>query len=393
VRLRHRDGTLVHLSYGTNVLPAQDVDGIIAQVTGFGGGVRAALGADTVGLGLWLPADAARSLAGSPAEVERLRDALARQGIEVVTLNCFPYAGFHDRVVKKRVYSPDWSEESRLRYTLDAASVLARLLPDDVERGSISSLPLGWRAPWFADRQAAAGAHLAELAEGLAKLHADTGRVLRVGLEPEPGCVVETSQDAVDRLADVDAEWVGVCLDLCHLAVGFEEAGTAVARIGAAGLPVVKVQPAAAVHAERPDESETRRALESFSEDRFLHQVRRRGRTRVQGRDDLPDALGGTTGSERPLSTGSPWRVHYHVPVHAELEQPLRSTRDELRGSLRTLLGGERAVVDHLEVETYTWSVLPAHLRPAGDEGLVRGLAAELAWVRDALVDVGMEAA
>jgi len=390
VRLRHRDGTVVHLGYGTNVLPATDVDGVVAQVSGFGGAVRRALDADVVGLGLWLPADAAYSLASSPGEVERLRDALRRDGVEIVTLNCFPYTGFHDPVVKKHVYAPDWSEVARLRYTLAAARVLALLLPDDAGRGSISTLPLGWRTPWFADRQAAARSHLDELAEGLAKVHADTGRLVRVGLEPEPGCVVETIDDAVERLDGIDTEWLGVCLDLCHLAVGFEDAGEALARLDAAGLPLVKVQPAAALHAEHPGDSRTRSALQGFAEDRFLHQVRQRGRGRVQGRDDLPDAL--EDGTEPPLLTRSPWRVHFHVPVHADLEPPLRSTRADLRDSLRHLFGGERAAVDHLEVETYTWSVLPQRLRPVDDQGLVRGLAAELAWVRDELTGLGMEA-
>lgn len=382
----------MHLAYGTNVLPATDVDGIIAQVSGFGAAVRRALDSDVVGLGLWLPADAAFALAESPGEVERLRDTLRRHGIEIVTLNCFPYAGFHDPVVKRRVYSPDWSEVARLRYTLAAARVLALLLPADAVRGSISTVPLGWRTPWFADRQAAAMSHLAELAEGLAKVQADTGRQVRVGLEPEPGCVVETVDDAIDRLGEVETEWLGVCLDLCHLAVGFEDAATALERLDAAGLPVVKVQPAAALHAEQPGDPATRAALEGFAEDRFLHQVRQQGRTRVQGRDDLPDALGVGEPPGRPLLTRSPWRVHFHVPVHADLEEPLSSTRTDLQDSLAELFGGPQATVDHLEVETYTWSVLPPGMRPTDDEGLVRGLAAELTWVRDELTGLGMEA-
>lgn len=392
MRLRHPDGTVVHLAYGTNVLPATDGDGILAQVADFGAAVRRALDTDIVGLGLWLPADAAFALAQSPGEVERLRTTLQRHGVEIVTLNCFPYAGFHDPVVKKRVYAPDWSEVARLRYTLAAARVLALLLPDDAQRGSISTLPLGWRTPWFADRQAAAVGHLAELSDGLAKVQADTGRQVRVGLEPEPGCVVETVDDALDRLGDIDTEWLGLCLDLCHLAVGFEDARTALERLDAAGLPVVKVQPAAALHAERPGDPATRAALEGFAEDRFLHQVRQQGRNRVQGRDDLPDALGAGTGTERPLLTRSPWRVHFHVPVHTDLEPPLSSTRSDLQDSLAELFGGQEATVDHLEVETYSWSVLPPALRPADDEGLVQGLAAELAWVRDELTELGLEA-
>src|SRR5690606_20778507 len=123
-------------------------------------------------------------------------------------------------------------------HTLAAARVLAGLLPDDVAQGSISSLPLGWHAPWLADRQHAAEDHLAELAEGLAALAGETGRTVRVGLEPEPGCVIETTAEAVARLGAVDRDWVGVCLDLCHLAVGFESAEDALASLDQAGLRV-----------------------------------------------------------------------------------------------------------------------------------------------------------
>ncbi len=385
MRFRHPDGTVVHLAYGTNVLPAEDVDGLVAQVSGYGDRLRALLGTDRVGLGLWLPAAAAHRLAADLGEVARLRDALARHGVEVVTLNAFPYAAFQDAVVKRAVYHPTWAERSRLDYTLAAARVLAALLPDDAERGSISTLPLGWRTPWLGDRQRQTETHLAELASGLADLSAETGRAIRVGFEPEPGCVVETTEQAVERLASVDTKWLGVCLDLCHLAVGFETAADALARLDAAGLPVVKVQPAAALVVDDPDDEATREALTAYSEDRFLHQVRQRQGARLASRDDLPDALDG----RRKLGTGSPWRIHFHVPVHADPTPPLRHSRDDLTQSLATLLGGPTARVDHLEVETYTWSVLPSGA-PTSEAALAEGLAGELAWVRDELCSLGL---
>jgi len=385
VRFRHSDGTVVHLSYGTNVLPAQDVDGLVAQTTTLGDRLRAELGVDRVGLGLWLPAAAAHRLAATPDDVARLRDLLGDHGVEIVTLNAFPYADFQGEVVKKNVFHPAWNERERLDFTIAAATVLAGLLPDDAARGSISSLPLGWHAPWLADRQAAAIGHLGELAEALDKLEASTGRAIRVGLEPEPGCAIETTTDAVERLADVDRSRIGICLDLCHLAVAFEDVDDALTRLDSAGLPVVKTQPAAAIHIDDPGNPTTREALAHYAEDRFMHQVRSPGRNRLAARDDLPDALEG----RRPLHTGSPWRVHYHVPVHADPEPPLRSTRDELRRSLSGLLGGPRARVDHLEVETYTWSVLPG--AGTDDDALARGLAAELAHVRDELTALGLE--
>ena len=387
MRLRHPDGTVVHLGYGTNVLPAEDVDGLIRQVSTYGDRLRQHLGTDRVGLGMWLPAAAARKLAADLGEVGRLREAIDAHGVEMVTLNAFPYSSFQDEVVKKRVYHPTGAEQARLDYTLDVARVLAALLPDDAARGSISTLPLAWRAPWLADRQSHAELHLKTLAAGLAEIEADTGRTIRVAFEPEPGCVIETIAEAVDRLDSADRERIGVCLDLCHLAVGFVDATAALARRDAAGLVVVKVQPAAALVVDDPADPEARAALSAYSEDRFLHQVRQRVGSRLASRDDLPDALEG----RRPLDDRSPWRVHFHVPVHADPAPPLRNSRDDLRASLAALLGGETARTDHLEVETYTWSVLPDGA-PADDDALAAGLAAELDWVHRELVGLGLTA-
>ena len=389
MRFRHRDGTIVHLAYGTNVHPAEEVDALVAQLHRYGGPVRAALDADRIGLGLWLPAEAASQLAANPGDLDRLRTALEREGLEVVTLNAFPYASFHAPVVKQAVYRPDWTEQSRLDYTVDCAHVLAALLPDDVSGGSISTLPLGWRTPWSPDQGAAARAQLDRLAEALADVAAKTGRLIRVGIEPEPGCVVETTADAARHLAGIDAEYLGICLDTCHLATAFEDATTALAALDEAGLPVVKAQLAAALHVERPRTPESRAALAGFAEDRFLHQVHEAGGDGVLSRDDLPEALDGA----RPLPGDRPWRVHFHVPVHAEPDGPLRSTSADLVAAAEALLGGERALTNHLEVETYTWSVLPEHQRPTDDAGLVAGLAAELGWTRDRLHELGLEAA
>ncbi len=387
MRFRHPDGSIVHLSYASNVHPAETVDGIVEQLRRYGAGVRQALDADRLGVGLWLPARAAAELVSDPRALALVRATLADHRLEVVTVNAFPYGGFHDEVVKRAVYRPDWSEQARLDFTLDCARVLAELLPDDAERGSISSLPLGWHSPWYADRDAAAREHLAQLAEGLAKVSADAGRMVRVGLEPEPGCVVETTAEAVDRLTGVDTEYVGVCVDACHLATQFEDGPEALDRLASAGLSVVKAQASAALHAEEPADERTRRALADFAEDRFLHQVRESRGARVTGRDDLPAALAG----DRPLPGRAPWRVHFHVPVHADLEPPLTSTRPQLEATLGSLVGGPAALTDHIEVETYTWGVLPERLRPRDDAGLVAGIAAEVSWAARHLAGLGLE--
>ncbi|WP_047867513.1 metabolite traffic protein EboE [Nocardiopsis sp. RV163] len=385
MRLRHPDGTVVHLAYCTNVHPAEDLDGVLRQIRVHGGGVREALGADRLGLGLWLPAPLARELAADPHLTDRLRAELEAAGLETVTLNAFPYSGFHAPVVKRAVYLPDWTDRARLDYTVDCARVLARLLPDDAARGSVSTLPLAWREPWDPGRLSAARAHLAELSDALEDL-ARRGRPVRVGLEPEPGCVVETTRDAA-RLLGGPPPHLGVCLDTCHLATAFEEPGAALERLSGAGLPVVKTQASAAVEVPDPADPAAREALAAFAEDRFLHQTRVHGRDGArQGRDDLDEALGGAD----PLPGGAPWRTHFHVPLHAPATGPLRGTNGHLTDTLGLLLGPGGARTDHVEVETYTWSVLPRERRPADGKGLAEGIAAEVAWTRDRLTDLGL---
>ncbi|WP_371575294.1 metabolite traffic protein EboE [Streptomyces sp. NBC_01314] len=384
MRFRHPDGTAVHLGYCSNVHQAEDLDGVLAQLADHAEPVRERLGVDRLGIGLWLARDVVAQLVAEPGESKRLKDELTVRGLETVTLNAFPYAGFHREVVKKDVYLPDWADEARLRHTLDCARVLAELLPDDAERGSVSTLPLAWRTPWPPDRADTARRALDRLTAGLAGIESDAGRRIRVGFEPEPGCVVETTAQAVRELRGLDPERLGVCLDACHLAVQFEEPGAALRRLADAGLPVVKLQASCAVEATDPADPAARAALRRLAEPRFLHQTRtavEQEAPEVRGVDDLPDALDGGL----PTDTG-PWRVHFHAPLHADPEPPLRTTADQLSRVLAGLLGGASADCDHIEVETYTWSVLP---EPPTD--LPGGIAAELAWARDRLTGLGLK--
>jgi len=356
----------MHLSYCTNVHPAEDLAGIITQLDTYAVRVRAHLDADVLGLGLWLAAPVAAELAADPGARRRLRRELDARGLEVVTLNGFPYKSFQAPVVKHAVYYPDWTSRERLDYTLNLARVLVDLLPENAERGSISSLPLAWRTPWDAGRSSATARHLDDLVAGLAALD----RPVRVAFEPEPGCVVENTAQAVEQFAGLDHRWLGVCLDLAHLAVAWEDPATALARLRAAGVPVVKVQLSAALEAADPLASAE--VLRAYVEPRFLHQTRS---ALGPYADDLDEAL------DRRLP--GPWRIHYHVPLHATPEAPLTATTGVLRDAVRELLSGGDC--DHFDVETYTWGVLPESQRPRDDAGLAAGIAAELAWARDLL--------
>lgn len=379
MRLWHSSGQTIHLSYCTNVHPGEDLPEIMAQLDTYAAEVRRLIPADRLGVGLWLAAPVAAQLAADPDAVARLGRDLDARGLEVVTFNGFPYQSFHAPVVKYAVYQPDWLTRERMDYTVNLARILAALLPEDAARGSVSTLPLAWRTPWTPQQSSAVRQRLAQLAGQLAAVRAQTGRLVRVAFEPEPGCVVESTAGAAAELSGVDPEYLGVCLDLAHLACAWEEPAAALATLARAGLPVVKVQVSAALGAERPDEADTAAALRGYAEPRFLHQTRSAGGPAA---DDLAQAL--------DARLAGPWRVHFHVPVHAAPQPPLHSTIDVLRTALDVLVGGETAVCDHLDVETYTWSVLPPAQRPASLAELAEGIVAELRFTRAELLARGL---
>jgi hypothetical protein len=382
MRFRHPDGSTVHLAYCTNVHPAETLDGVLAQLRDHCEPVRRRLGRDRLGIGLWLARDAAHALVTDPSALRGLRCELDRRGLEVVTLNGFPYEGFGAGEVKYRVYRPDWTDPERLDHTTALARVLTRLLPDDVDEGSISTLPLAWRTrPTDTAHDA-----LRTLGERLDALQELTGRSLRIGLEPEPGCVIETTGDAIAPLTAIDHPRIGICVDTCHLATSFEDPHTALGALVASGVPVVKSQLSAALHAEHPHLPEVRDALAAFDEPRFLHQTRTRTAAGLRGTDDLGEALGG-----RAIPDGAPWRAHFHVPLHAAPAAPLTSTLPVLKAALARLVGGPHPLARHLEVETYTWQALPRALRPVTRAQLADGIAAELTLTRDLLTDLGLK--
>ncbi|NLU72901.1 metabolite traffic protein EboE [Streptomyces sp. HNM0575] len=389
MRFRHPDGSTVHLAYCTNVHAAEDLDGVMAQLGEHAEPVRRRLHRDRLGIGLWLAHDAVRRLTADPSAVRALRAELDRRGLEVVTLNGFPYRGFGAQRVKYRVYRPDWTEPERLEHTTRLARLLTSLLPEDAAEGTVSTLPLAWRDGFTPERREAALTALGVLAVRLDVLEEMTGRSVRVGLEPEPGCTVETTADALEVLTGADgppAHRIGVCVDTCHLATQFEDPARALDALTEAGVPVVKSQLSAALHAQQPAADGVPAALGEFDEPRFLHQTRALTAAGVRGTDDLGQAL-----RNGALPGDVPWRSHFHVPLHAPPEPPLTSTLDVLEASLKRLVGGPVPLTRHLEVETYTWQALPQGLRPRTRSQLADGIAAELGVAREMLTRLGLK--
>jgi len=377
------------LSYCTNVHAARTADEVTHGLRQYTQPVRENVG--QLAAGLWLARSVVTDLLSHADGVPRLKDVLEECGLTCYTLNTFPFGDFHQDRVKENVYLPDWTEDSRAQYTLDCADVLARLLPDDRTIGSLSTVPLGFK-PFehplhFVDQCAG---RLIDVAQGLEKLRSETGRTIRLAIEPEPFCVLETTGEllrfferlhelADDRrsLAAVQ-DLIGVCYDVCHQSVEFEDVADSIRQIDEAGIRIAKVHITCAIRVEQPDRIEAREALARFVEPRYLHQTLARDAGGSIHRlvdltsEDVRNPSAGFKGADE-------WRVHYHVPVNAESLGPLSTTRNDLKLALAAIRGlGD---TPHLEVETYTWDVLPDGSRIP----LVDGLTAELVATRQLL--------
>ena len=395
-------GDGVHLTYCSNIHPGESWPEVRANVERHVLAVRARLapGAD-FGIGLRLSARAAEALS-APAVLAEFRAFLARERLYVFTLNGFPYGTFHGQRVKEAVYLPDWRDPERLRYTNLLADLLAALLPEPAAgetaiEGSVSTVPGAYKpALGGASDVAAMAEHLLQHVAHLVRLRARTGRLVALALEPEPHCFLETIAEAVDwfardlhgpaaahRLAalsglDVAAatqalhDHLGLCLDLCHAAVEFEDAAGCIRQLEEAGIRVLKVQVSAGLRLPLLD-AEALEALRRFDDPVYLHQVVQRGPLGLQRFADLPQALAALQGE----AADREWRVHFHVPIFLDRLAPFSSTQPFVREVLA--LQRRQAVSAHLEVETYTWDVLPEPFRSGSvDEAVAR----ELAWVR-----------
>ena len=378
MRLRHHSGRVVHLSHGINVHPARDLPTLVDQLDTYAAAIRTRLGVDTLGVSLWLPPSLAAALAADGRARTRLRAELDARGLEIVTLSGVPYAeGGGEASSDTSRYASDWSNPARLEYTLDLARILIDLLPEDAVRGVVSTLGLGRRAGWDTAKEKSSARILGRLASGLADLAWQTGRAVRVGFQPEPGCVLDAATDTVAALARIDKERLGVCLDLANLACTWEHPADAIDTLTAAGLSVIRVQVAAAVEVAHP--AAAAETLRAYVEPDHQHQV-----TNPAGAylDDLSQALG-------DFPPG-PWRVRYHVPLHIAPTPPLTATTDIWRSALRHLMGGDLPGTEYLDVETEAWDMLPPDERPHGAAALADGIAAELAYTRRELANLGL---
>jgi sugar phosphate isomerase/epimerase len=428
-----------HLTYCLNVHPGETLADVTAAIREHAAAIRAQVAPGRrFGLGLRLADRASRELE-DPARARSLQESLRELDGYVFTINGFPFGTFHGTAVKTDVYRPDWREPARRDYTCRLAHALAALLPEGIS-GSISTVPGAYKPFLRAAPQQRGGAgsaadlaamvnHLAETAAVLDAIRRETGREIHLGLEPEPDCFLETTGETIAffheqllpqgsrRLAEVAGvtpaaaeallrRHVGVCFDACHLALQYEDLSASLRRLAAAGVRISKVQLSAALRTRW--NAAAAAALRPFCDAVYLHQVKARDAAgRVISHGDLEDALrraaagaGAAAGEAHAPVPGEEWRVHCHVPLFvaalsetgdvdgvapdtaravaaaAPGGETLASTASELDAAFFRTVRELR--VEHLEIETYTFLVLPEPLRQLGVD---RSIAEEYRWV------------
>ena len=388
------DHNTAHLSYCLNIHPSDTLDQIMESISTKAMAVRDRVcPGRSFGLGLRLGYDAAVALQ-EPKNLETFKRLLQEQDAYVFTINGFPYGDFRQENLKEKVYQPDWRTASRRDYTVLLCDLLAELLPNDMV-GSISTVPCSFK-PWIIriDDAGKMVERLMDCVAHLAGVEDRTGRQIVLGLEPEPGCYLETCDEVTafyeEKLLQHGAKFLtrrsgmtgeaaeaairrhlGVCLDTCHSAIQYEAPDDSIKRYDEAGIPVAKVQLSAAL--EVYNERSQLEALRPFVEPVYLHQVKAMTRMgTIRSWNDLPDAL-------RDVKTKSEverLRIHFHVPLHWKGDHLLDTTANIITPTVLELAAA--TVTRHVEIETYTFDVLPDAV---GTSDVVDSVAQEFDWV------------
>jgi hypothetical protein len=355
------------------------------------------LAASSFGLGLRLSATAATELRASEA-IQKGEALFAGQNIYPFTINGFPYGKFHRGPVKSDVYAPDWRTQERLEYTLDLGRTLARWLPAGLE-GSISTVP-GSYAPWIKTKEdeLEMARNLGAVAAEFSRIEAQTGRLLHLGLEPEPDCFLETTAQSIaffqgsleeggipqirqmlgvgkERALEILRRHIGICFDTCHVALQYENLAQSLNAYKREEIRISKIQLSAALRT--PATHEGIEVLKAFREPTYLHQVKGlRSDGSIQSWPDLPEAI-----EQMPQATSlNEIRVHFHVPLFVAPAAPLASTVDALDEDFWKAV--RTGISPHLEIETYTFDVLPKEVHPGN---IIESIAKEYRWVLEKL--------
>jgi hypothetical protein len=382
----------LHLAYCTNVHPGESWSETLDALKRWTLAVKAQVCPDgPYAIGLRLSDCASRELS-EPTTLLGFQRWLDQHDCYVFTINGFPFGRFHGARVKEGVYRPDWTDPRRLEYTQRLFQLLARLVPPQVE-GSVSTMPGSFKEFIRTPEQARlVRANVWRCVECVARICADTGRRLHLGLEPEPLGLLETSAETIRFFEELRAEHpgdprleehLGVNYDTCHFAVEFEEPQAALEAFGRHGIRLSKIHLSSALSL-RPSPASIR-MVAAFAEDVYLHQVVVRASDGSLTRfKDLDLALASPLG--RTNSPGAEWRVHFHIPLHSRPASEFDTTSDHVLGVMKWLQA-QPAFCSHLEMETYTWAVLP---EPFKTRDVTEQVVEEYRWTLRRLAEYGL---
>jgi hypothetical protein len=276
-------------------------------------------------------------------------------------------------------------------------------------QGGISTSPLSYKYWHHNDGEPNAAVFekctysILEVVEQLIHLKNTTGKIIHIDIEPEPDGLLESGEEFIhwyldyliplgtnylfERLHVTSEEateliktFVQLCYDVCHFAVGYEEPSIVLTQLKKNNIKIGKLQISAALKAKLPPETVERNmvmeAFSQFNESTYLHQVIALMKDSSFKRyRDLPDAL-----NDWDNASAKEWRSHFHVPLFIEDYGVLQSTRSDIETVLS--LHKNEQFTAHLEIETYTWDVLPDTLKLPIGQSIIR----ELQWVKQLLV-------
>lgn len=384
-----------HLTYCLNVHPGESWDENFNAIKDFTLNIRAAISPDKpFGLGLRLSNNAATTLS-DPVRISEFNDFLAINNLYVFTSNAFPYGAFHNQRIKENVYLPDWRYNERYDYTIKIADILASIIPKG-GTASISTVPCSYKA-WIKTESDVTSmvTRLMDIVAYLSQLEELLNRRIHLGLEPEPDCYLETTNDVLEffkgpinkegsaylalkmkiteeKAHALIARHLGICFDTCHFALQFENLAKSIRRISDAGILISKVQISSALSTN--NSVAARSELGAFCDPVYLHQVKvKNSNGEITSYNDLNKALQTTKPND-----DKEWRIHFHVPLYFKEYRSLGSTINELIPEFFKTIKN----IPHLEIETYTFDVLPADLRSLGIE---KSVIKEYQWVLEHL--------
>lgn len=391
-----------HLSYCSNIHPGEDWNEHFAVLQNSIPEIKAAVCPDApMGIGLRLANEASINLSDN-LHFDSFKNWLAFNNCYVFTMNGFPFGNFHNTVVKDQVHAPDWTTTERRDYTIRLFNLLARLLPENIAEGGVSTSPLSYRywstTPASLEASTRKGTqHIIAVVEALIDLKASTGKTLHLDIEPEPDGILENSTEFIDwynnyllplgikqlesrglsavQAIDAIKTHIQLCYDVCHFAVGFEAPEDVLRKLEAEQIKVGKIQISSALKVDFSTQIEEKLSvIAQYNEPVYLHQVV--AQKKDKGFVKYTDLTEAIAAFDESIDS---WRVHFHVPLFLEQYGLLGSTQSDIVDTLN--LQKKKPFTKHLEIETYTWGVLPKEFQAPLNESISR----EINWVKKVL--------